>query len=687
MRQVASAFERRRGKGPPRAAEVPSIGGSSRDDVRRADLAGAPRSASAATERHGGAGAASPDHSALLQRTFDALTRHVAILDGRGVIVAVNEAWRRYAQANARDAAGALASGLGADYLGVCDAAAEAGAADAGQVVEALRGLLDGAQETFELEYACHGPSEQSWFAMRATVVEDGGGRHVIVQHENVTDRHKLQALARRQARLLDEIDAAVICSDLDGTVTLWNVAAERLYGWRSDEAIGRSMVEIASGPVDAEMIRSMLTTLLEDGKWEGEMEVEDRFGRAFTCSMRNSLILDEDDVPVGVIGISLDTSERKAHEENLEAARDYLEAITSSIADGLLALNDDGTVIYGNAAAAKILRRPVESLVGVPISTVLGRDPGDVAAMVTGDALVRVEDDWFVSADGARFAVTWTASPLKGGPHGEGRVVVFRDITAEQYERVRRGKEAERLRWAARIRDAVRFDRFELFAQPILDVRTDDVSGWELLLRMHEEDGTLLFPDDFLPAAEEYGLMGVIDRWVVRRGIELAGSGKPVHVNLSAQSIGDPGVLNDLEESLRLAPRAAANLTVELTETALTVEWDAAARFTRRVRDLGCRLALDDFGTGYNSFANLKRIGVDEIKIDMQFVQDLLQAPASESVVKAVVSLAADLGMCTVAEGVEDASTLARLRDLGVDQVQGYHIGRPVSMRPHGLG
>ncbi|MCW3040471.1 MAG: hypothetical protein JWM31_2376, partial [Solirubrobacterales bacterium] len=662
--------------GPGRLELPADAVGQVRELLQHADLSDlSDPSSSTGTEP---AAALPEERSYLWQRTLDSLTRHVAILDGRGVIVAVNEAWTSFASANSGNAS----TGLGANYLSVCRAAMAAGVAEAADVVQGLHELLDGRRELFETEYACHGPAEQRWFAMRATAMEERGQRHLIVQHENITTRHKAEVHARRQAQLLDEIDAAVICTDLDGVVTLWNTAAERLYGWTSEEATGCAMTELASGAADAQLIGTMLATLREHGRWEGEKEVQDRHGRGFTCGMRNSLIIDGDGSPIGVIGISLDITERKVHERNLEASRDYLRAITSSITDGLLALNDDGLVIYGNAAAVKLLRRPAETLVGAPVAAVLGLRPSEVSAIITADTPVHMEEDCFNRADGTRLPVAWTASPLKGGPYGEGRVLVFRDITADQHELARRATETARARWAARLRESVSEQRFELFAQPILNLRTRRVSGSELLIRMHDEDGTLVYPDAFLPAAEKHGLMNIIDRWVVQEGIKLAAGGMPVHLNLSAQSIGDPDVLEELERRLRQMPAAIANLTLELTETALTIDWKAATHFSRATRALGLRLALDDFGTGHNSFRNFKQIAVDEIKIDKQFVRDLLQAPASESVVKAVVSMAADLRLQTVAEGVEDAPTLARLRELGVDHAQGYHIGRPAPMR-----
>jgi EAL domain-containing protein (putative c-di-GMP-specific phosphodiesterase class I) len=171
---------------------------------------------------------------------------------------------------------------------------------------------------------------------------------------------------------------------------------------------------------------------------------------------------------------------------------------------------------------------------------------------------------------------------------------------------------------------------------------------------------------------------MSDIDAWMVSEALALAGRGMPVHVNLSAQSLEGTRILDQLAEALASRPEVASRISVELTETALLACADAGRTFATSLRGLGCRLALDDFGTGYNSFGRVKDLPIDELKIDLQFVRDLLTDAASESVVTAIVSLANALGVRTVAEGVEDQATAERLRAMGVDFLQGYHFGRP---------
>lgn len=485
-------------------------------------------------------------------------------------------------------------------------------------------------------------------------------------------------ASARRRDHLLDEIDAAVVCTDLDGVVTLWDDAAERLWGWGASEALGRPAADLGTEHRDPQGTAELLDALEQDGSWQGERDVTARDGRRFACSMRTSLVRDAQGRSTGTITVSVDVSARNTHRQNLEAARDYLFAITASMADGLLALDHDGTVIYGNEAAARLLRRSVSGIVGQPLATAVGRPDEALAELQSGAPVARAEADEFVRADGERFPVSWTSSALEGGPYGEGRVVVFRDITAERHERRRRRQEAERLRMAARVRDALREERFELHAQPIVDLADGRVTHHELLVRLREESGRLLAPADFLPDAERHGLMRSIDRWVVEAGMRHVRGGICAQLNLSGQSVGDPGLIDELEHGLQRHGIHAGDVTLELTETALAADPEAAARFTHAARALGFRLALDDFGTGYNGFTHLKHLAVDELKIDLQFVQDLRSAPASRAVVEAVVTLARGLEIVTVAEGVEDAETQEQLRALGVDYAQGFHLGRP---------
>jgi EAL domain-containing protein (putative c-di-GMP-specific phosphodiesterase class I) len=169
------------------------------------------------------------------------------------------------------------------------------------------------------------------------------------------------------------------------------------------------------------------------------------------------------------------------------------------------------------------------------------------------------------------------------------------------------------------------------------------------------------------------------VDRWVIGRAAELAGAGHRVHVNLSGRSIAMPTLAGEIERALEREGAAASMLTLELTETAATEDLPAAAVFAERFRAMGGRIALDDFGTGFGGLMYFKRLPVDVLKVDVGFVYDLLSSRTSRAIVEAVACLADDVGIVTVAEGVEDQPTRELLRAFGVHCAQGFHVGRAV--------
>ncbi|HEV7562032.1 MAG TPA: EAL domain-containing protein [Solirubrobacterales bacterium] len=227
------------------------------------------------------------------------------------------------------------------------------------------------------------------------------------------------------------------------------------------------------------------------------------------------------------------------------------------------------------------------------------------------------------------------------------------------------------------RIRAALDQDRFVLFAQPMVDLVSGEVSHRELLIRMVSEDGDLIPPDAFLPTAERVGLITEIDRWVTREGLKLARRGESISINLSAPSIGDEQILAMVRAALAdgVAP---SHLIFEITETAAMTNMTVARGFVETLSRLGCGVALDDFGTGFGSFTYLKHLPTTHLKIDMEFVRDVVVNPTDREVVKSITDVAHSLGKRTVAEGVEDKETLEALREFGVDSAQGYFVGRP---------
>jgi PAS domain S-box-containing protein len=519
-------------------------------------------------------------------------------------------------------------------------------------------------------------------------MTEDGKPYGVRGTLQDITERKRAEWQIQLQGHLLDAVDVAVIATELDGAITNWNGGAERAYGWSRAEAVGRPISELVAGPSGQAGVQAIATDTLRRGHWQGELQVRRKDGVSFPAFVRQTVLAGPDGEPAGIVGVSVDISERVESERQLEAARNYMLAVTDSIGEGVCTVDLDGRLIYLNRAGEEMLGFRKDELIGRVMHDVThyrhadgtphSREDCPLSRARRNGVVARVDDDVFIRKDGSALPVEYTTAPFETEDGVQGSVVVFSDISERKAEEERVRKQMETVTWVGRIRDALTEDRFVLHAQPIVDLSTGETVQHELLIRMVDSNGSLVPPALFLPAAEEYGLIVDIDRWVVRQAIDLAADGHPVELNLSASSIAAPSLLEDFRRALERTGAEPSLIAVELTETVLLEDEEAASRFISSIAELGCGLALDDFGTGYGGFTYLKRLPVDYLKIDTEFVTDLPTNEASQHVVKAVVNLARGFGQETVAEGVEDEATLRMLRELGVDFAQGYAIARP---------
>ncbi len=243
------------------------------------------------------------------------------------------------------------------------------------------------------------------------------------------------------------------------------------------------------------------------------------------------------------------------------------------------------------------------------------------------------------------------------------------------------------RLAWVRRIREALENDEFMLYAQPILNIKTGQISGYEALLRLKGERDEVIPPGVFLDIAERSGLISDIDRWVVRRALNhiaqarAAGQSLRLAVNLSVRSLADMELLELIKSEPTLESIDPVRLVLEVTETAAISNMSTTTKFVGGLKGQGYQFALDDFGKGFSSFYHLKHLEVDYLKIDGCFVRDLPRDAVDQHLVQAMVHVAQALGKDTIAEFVGDEVTLEMLRGYGVDYAQGYYIGRPRPM------
>lgn len=242
----------------------------------------------------------------------------------------------------------------------------------------------------------------------------------------------------------------------------------------------------------------------------------------------------------------------------------------------------------------------------------------------------------------------------------------------------------SSRLPEAERIRQALARNQLALYCQPILNLATNAISQYELLLRLRTDDGELLSPNGFLYVAERFGTIRAIDSWVVHQAATLiadenrAGRDLTLNLNISPKSLADPWLITAIDRALAESRIDPANLVFELSETAAMGNIEQAKSFTQELRSRGCRFALDDFGQGFGACYYLKHLAFDYLKIDGDFIRGFSTDTTDKLVVEAIVGIAKGMGKETVAEFVTDEETMERLRQSGLDYAQGFHVGEP---------
>jgi diguanylate cyclase (GGDEF)-like protein/PAS domain S-box-containing protein len=573
---------------------------------------------------------------------------------------------------------------------------------------------------------------------------------HVEVAQNTLTACETPRALEAECAlATLDSIGDGVISTDTQGHVAYLNPVAAALTGWSNAEAIGRPLREIyrtrddPAGQREGDSVARVLREphhvklsaprrLLSQN--DGEIEVEESA----------SAIRGHSGEVTGVVLVLHDVGREREYATQLSYLTTH-DALTGLLNRGefehrlrLLLQRDAAArrkhaMLYVDLDQFKVINDTCGHSGGDELLRQIG--PMLQACVRTGDCVARLGGDEFglllenCSAQGAEriadklrqalfdfhFVVSnrsfWTSASI-GVVNLADAPFTFADAMSAADEACLLAKEKGRNRvqrfiptdrdlserkhemtWVARIRDALDAGRLRLYAQDIKPLSAAGSPGprAELLLRMLDESGVVILPMAFIPAAERYGLMTALDRWVIQTAFEEIAcsvanefpvNASPFTINMSGMSIGDESFLDFIKEQFARFGLAPSAICFEITETVAIANLHTATRFIQQLKTLGCQFALDDFGAGMSSFGYLHHLPVDFVKIDGSFVKNMMDDPVAEAIVETIQRISHIMGKRTIAESVENEAMSTRLREMGVDFVQGYAIGRPRPFR-----
>jgi diguanylate cyclase (GGDEF)-like protein/PAS domain S-box-containing protein len=542
--------------------------------------------------------------------------------------------------------------------------------------------------------------------------------------------RANTEATLRQAAAVFDNTQEGIVITDLTPRIIAVNRAYTEITGYSRQETMGRNPAVLQSGRQDESFYQTMWASLHEQGHWQGEIWNRRKNGEVYPQLLTISTVRDADGHPKNYVGVMTDISQIKQSEADLERLAHY-DPLTdlpnrllthSRLEHALVQARREGTRVavlfldldrfknvndsLGHPTGDCLLKALTKRLASrLRDEDSFGRLGGDEFLIVLSHArrlesaasiareLISLLEEPFALENGSEIYVGVSIGISVYPQDGDKATQLIQHADAAMYQAKEQGRNTfrfytpalteaanRRIELESRLRRAVAQHEFVLHYQPQVSIEHGMIVGCEALLRWNDPDKGLVPPADFIPLAEETGLIIPLGEWLMqaacaqfRQWIDQGMTDICLSVNLSGRQLQHPEIVEVIGKNIRRHNLPAERLKLEITESLIMAHGEEAETLLRAIKSLGVKLSIDDFGTGYSSLAYLKRFPIDELKIDRSFVRDIPTDKDDTEIAATIIAMAKNLRLNVVAEGVETEQQAAFLAERGCDYYQGY--------------